>query len=89
MSPPAWHESYAKMGPASEALWAEVSLICEAALDESPGEGYHRCTTHEESRAPASAPQHVKQVVRAKQSVTRLLDFVREHGEHRIRNIKK
>ena len=51
-----------------------------SALDEGPGEGYHRTTTHEKSRACASAPQHLKQVGRDRGAYTNIEQFRNKYG---------
>ena len=50
-------------------------------VDEAPGEGCHRTTTHEKQRASASSSQHLKQTTRAKSIYKRMKLFRRRYGK--------
>jgi hypothetical protein len=48
----------------SDALTEEVDLINATSLDESAGEGYHRASNHEHTRAPGAKMLHLKNTTR-------------------------
>ena len=54
-------------GECSLALKAETDARKNMPLNEIPGEGYHRETTHEKKRAPAASTAHLKRITRVKQ----------------------
>ena len=68
-------------GAMRPALEEAVRIAKERPLDESPGEGYHRSTHHEMTRAPSSTAQHLKQTVRFKQVLKTTDDFLTKLGE--------
>ncbi|CAK0911592.1 unnamed protein product [Prorocentrum cordatum] len=82
--------------PASDNLLDEARAICDIPLDESCGEGYHRSTHHEKTRAPSSTSQHLKQATRFRQNLQRVRAFARKYGRrgedvvrHEWRNWKR
>jgi len=64
---------------------AEVELFNLACLDESCGEGYHRGTSQELSRAPASGNEHLKRANRFQQERLRVRNF----AKHMARRVRK
>jgi len=68
-------------GECSPALAQEIQEMELIPLDESVGEGYHRATGHEASRAPASEATHLKQVARHKQELKRCRLWTRRYGK--------
>ena len=58
--------------------------IRRANLDESLGEGYHRSTTVEQTRAPSASSQHLKQGIRFKIALQNVKAFKRTYGAHGI-----
>ena len=65
----------------TERLREEVEAINLTPLNEGPGEGYHRSTTHEHGRAPASTSNHLTQHNRHKQEMQRVRRFIDTWGE--------
>jgi hypothetical protein len=61
-------------GESSDRLKQEVQTMCMCPLNEAAGEGYHRSTHHEVTRATASSTVHVKQAVRKKAAIHRVRD---------------
>ena len=67
--------------PVSTALQSELAPFKQVPLDESLGEGYHRDTHKEKSRATGSTSRHLKQNTRFKRNLTRCNEFVKRYGE--------
>ena len=61
-----------------------VRIMKLSPLDESCGEGYHRGTTHGKKRAAASSSKHLKQAVRTRPSIAKLVAFRKKHGHRAI-----
>eukprot|EP00959_Pyramimonas_sp_CCMP1952_P016807 356361-Pyramimonas_sp.AAC.1 len=74
-----WHGEHIRIvadgGPAHPDHAERVRLCATGPLDESRGEGYHRGTTREKMRAPASKAQHIKQSTRQKAAFRSIDDF--------------
>ena len=66
-------------GPVSPGLRKEIDRIRTTPLDESPGEGYHRGTTHEKQRAAASTMVTLKRKTREKQVLALARWFMSRH----------
>jgi len=62
------------------ALQDEVSIAEETPEDESCGEGYHRQSHYEQSRAPSSTATHIKQANRFKTVLAKTERFIEQHG---------
>ena len=62
--------------PASDALKRECKLMDEASLDEGAGEGYHRSTNGEATRAHGSRMMHLKGNTRHKQCLRKCRAFI-------------
>ena len=73
-------ESRANGEDASTALVNEARSFRWCNLDETCGEGYHRGTSHEKSRAPSATTIHLKQKVRAKSVIKTCRWFIRTRG---------
>ena len=58
----------------------EVKFVNLSALDESPGEGFHRSSNHEKTRSPASSSRHLKQEVRLKKTCEQIKQFRLKYG---------
>ena len=69
-------------------LTKEVKAVNNSPLVEDFGEGYHRSTHHEKSRAPASTSRHVKQSVRQKEAMDRVKAFMAKHGRRGRRVVR-
>ena len=63
------------------ALAKQVKVIKNSSLDETPGEGIHRGTNHEKTRAPSASSVHLKQKIRVKGVVKTLRGFCKQYGE--------
>ena len=63
------------------AHWEEVRRIRLSCLDEGVGEGYHRSTTRELTRATGSSAQHLKQSVRGKSCLKTMKFFLKKYGK--------
>ena len=63
------------------ALRRVIDTYCKTPFDESCGEGYHRGTHLEHSRAPHSTSAHLKQVNRFKTVLKKTEAFAEAHGE--------
>ena len=63
-------EARAAGGELTDALANEVNAVDDGRLDESCGEGYHRDSSHEKLRAPASTLAHLKGNTRLKQVIS-------------------
>jgi len=74
-------DSRAQGGDLSPALAQEVAEINMSPLGEDPGEGYHRGSTHENTRAPASSTHHIVQNNRASQELERARSWVLKYGD--------
>ena len=61
--------------PCTPALQQEVDELCWACLDEACGEGYHRYTSQEHTRAPGGSSMHLKRHPRFHQELERLKKF--------------
>ena len=66
---------------ASAELAKDVNLINWPSLDESAGEGYHRATNAEKTRARNASMMHLKGTARHKQHLRRCIGFARTHGQ--------
>ena len=76
----------AQGGVCSKALADEVRAIENTPLDEACGEGYHRETNKETTRAPASTMAHLKRPTRVKGVIKDMRHFMKVHG-HAGRNV--
>jgi len=74
-------DKVARGGPVSEALRNRLKPFKKTPLDESLGEGYHRDTYYEHTRASGSSTRHLKQHTRFKESLERCNKFVEEYGD--------
>ena len=61
-----------------------LRVVNLASIEEGAGEGYHRGTTHELQRAPASSSNHLKMAVRERPSIVRLVKFRKAYGTRAI-----
>ena len=77
----------AEDGECSDRWAEEVSNIRLLILDESAGEGYHRGTSREKGRAPASATEHLVQNNRRQQELRRIRRFI-ELGAEGVRIVR-
>jgi hypothetical protein len=60
--------------------WAdEVLAFNLSALDESPGEGYHRSTHHAKQQAPSGQAAYIKQRTRVSENIRQAKDFMRRY----------
>jgi len=65
-----------------------VKFVNLSPLNEGCGEGYHRGTTQEKTRAPASSCDHLKQANRFSQEHRRVKHFILKHGERGRRVVR-
>jgi len=73
---------------AAQELVALVEFINLACLNEGAGESYHRGTTQEKTRAPASATEHLKQHNRFNQEHRRVTNFLKRNRKRGKRVIR-
>ena len=81
-------DACAATGVVSPALATEARLIRLTPLDESAGEGYHRSTHHELTRACSSSTAHLKRTVRKKEILKKATHLLKKYGARAKRVVR-
>ena len=66
---------------ASPELLEYIELLALTSLDESAGEGFHRATNAERTRAPSSRMVHLKGTTRHRYNLSYCKRFLKRYGE--------